>query len=345
MLLLDTEGRIVDFNPYMQNLSGCRLEEVKGKDWFATFLPERDRDRIRKLFRKAVGNIQTKGKVNVIVSKSGREIAVEWHDKTLKDAEGNVTGVLSVGQDVTERRRIEAELRQYRTNLKNLSARLQESREQQLSQVAREIHDDLAQSLSALKIDLHFLLEKSADSDAVFHEKLESAMALLDRTIATARNLCAELRPSMLDDLGLVPALTWWGRQFQDRTGIDCTVEASPQEIDVPGDVATALFRICQEALTNTARHAAAGRAGVSLEAGREGLVMTIEDNGRGITEEQLKNPRSLGILGMRERIDALNGKISFAGAPEQGTRIAISLPEGRVRPVDLGRNRPPPRE
>jgi PAS domain S-box-containing protein len=147
VLVLDTAGRILRFNPYMEEVSGYRLEEVQGQDWLATFLPERDETAMRELFRQVVSGIQMRGNVYPIVTRDGRERQIEWHGKTLEDAGGNVVGLLAIGQDITERVKAEEALRESRDAVRELFQRLETAIEEERSRVARELHDDTLQRL------------------------------------------------------------------------------------------------------------------------------------------------------------------------------------------------------
>jgi signal transduction histidine kinase len=205
--------------------------------------------------------------------------------------------------------------------------------------MAREIHDELGQMLTGLKMDLSWIERRLPTiADAAVRQpisgKARSMVELLDQMVKTVRKISAELRPGVLDDLGLLPAMEWQARDWEARTGIECKVHSDLGERPVPPDRGTALFRIFQETLTNVVRHAQATQvhARVSLEAGD--LVLEINDNGRGITEEEQRHTKSFGLLGMKERATMLGGQFSIHGTPGKGTTVHVRIPPGNVSPI-----------
>ncbi len=212
--------------------------------------------------------------------------------------------------------------------LRDLSMHLQSAREEERTQIAREIHDELGQVLTALKMDVAWLRSKYKDREALV-EKTGAMLKLIDMTIKTIKRISAELRPGLLDDLGLAPAIEWQAEEFQKRTGIICSVSISPKDISLDKDRSTAVFRIFQEALTNIARHARATKAIVALGIKDGKIVLRVEDNGKGITKKQLFKSGSFGLIGIRERVHFLSGEVDIQGVPNKGTSIAITIPLG----------------
>jgi len=579
ILLLDTRGRIVRFNPYMEEISGYSLKEVRGKNWFTTFLPERDWNRMRALFLKAKGDIRTRGNINFIVTRDGREREIEWYDISIKDADSTIIGLLCIGQDITERKKAEekirklssavlqsvdgigiydikqrleyvnrafaamhgyspeemigikikqlhndeqvkefkkrineiktkgrwegetghikgdgisfpvfvsmtllkdekgnptgmleicrditesrkaekalreseeryrriseavtdyiftvhiengrpvrtvhshtcvavtgyspdnfaddpslwirmvppkdrgavlkqasrvlsgqdlaplehrimrrdgatrwirntpvphydpqgkllsydglirditerkeaeAKLRESREQLRNLSTYLQSVREKERTHIAMEIHDELGQTLTALKFDLSWLFKKMPDKKEIFAQKIQSMLELVDSTIRMVQRISTELRPGILDDLGISAAIEWQTNRLEERFGIQCDFSSIPEDIILDTERSTAIFRISQETLTNIARHAGAIRAHVLLKKESDVLTLMIQDNGRGISMEQLSEPFSFGLLGMRERVHFLGGTIEFEGKSGKGTSVTVKIP------------------
>ena len=226
-----------------------------------------------------------------------------------------------------ECKRAEEELRRSREQLRALTGHLQSVKEEERVKIAREVHDDLGQSLTALKLDLAWLKGRLARDQRALHDKAETMMELIDSTIQTVRRIAAELRPAVLDDLGLAAAIEWQAQDFQNRTGIRCEVRKTLNDIQLDCDLSTAFFRIFQETLTNVARHAKATDAEISLEEKQNSLILDIKDNGRGITEEEVHGLNSLGILGMRERALLLGGELRISGAPGKGTTVTVRIP------------------
>jgi signal transduction histidine kinase len=199
-------------------------------------------------------------------------------------------------------------------------------REQERTNIAREIHDELAQALTALKMDVSWLDHRLPSDQKSLLEKTQSMIDLVNTTIQTVKRISAELRPGILDDLGLVAAIEWQADEFHNRTGINCDVTVDPQDIMMDQDRSTAIFRIFQETLTNVARHAQASKVTVSLKEKAGTLILRVRDNGRGITEEQISSPQSFGLIGMKERVHPWGGKVSFKGIPGKGTMVVVNM-------------------
>src|SRR6185503_5718988 len=200
---------------------------------------------------------------------------------------------------------------------------------------ARDIHDELGQALTGLKIDLNGLVKNLNVEDAVaLQERGRLLAAAIDRIINSVRRISSGLRPEVLDEIGLSAAIEWQAREFQRRTGIRCTVEISPSISDPDKERSTALFRIYQELLTNVARHANATRVNAKLVDDEAALALTVEDNGRGITNKELESPRSLGFLGLRERVLAFSGTIDVSGEEGRGTRVSVTIPTTANQPA-----------
>lgn len=232
-------------------------------------------------------------------------------------------------QEIAERKKAEEDLRQSQEQLRDLALHLQLIREEERSRIAREIHDELGQALTALKMDVHWLgLRLAADQQVQMH-KIKSMSGLIDTTVQAVRRISSELRPGLLDDLGLTAAIEWQAQEFCSRAGLRCHIRSEPEDIILDQSRSIALFRIFQEALTNVARHAQATRVEVILEKNTETVEMEIRDNGKGITAEQLAASRSFGIIGIRERVYSLGGELRIKGALQQGTIVHVSLPLG----------------
>jgi len=226
-----------------------------------------------------------------------------------------------------DRRRAEDQLRRSHEQLRALTSYLQYVREEERTRISREVHDELGQALTGLKMDLSMLAGHLPRHDRTLHQKIKSMLAGIDSTIHTVRRISTELRPGILDSLGLVAAIEWQASEFQTRTGISCNVTTTVSDTMWEQDFTTAFFRIFQETLTNVIRHATATRVEVKLAIEDVRLVLTVSDNGRGITEEQITNTRSIGLIGMRERAALVGGEINLQGAPGRGTTVAVRIP------------------
>jgi signal transduction histidine kinase len=235
--------------------------------------------------------------------------------------------LISVLRDITERNRFEEELQRSREQLRELAIHQESVREDERAGIARELHDELGQLLTALKMDISWL---SRHLDSIppdqTRDKLSGMITLTDTSVSAVQRMSSQLRPGILDDLGLVAALEWLARDFQQRSGIQCIAEVD-NTLDISGHRATVLFRICQESLTNVSRHAQASQVTVSLGRRDFDVVLRVTDNGRGISSEEMEDPRSYGVMGMRERARAFGGRVTISGAPGEGTTVEATLP------------------
>jgi signal transduction histidine kinase len=233
-------------------------------------------------------------------------------------------------QHEAENRYAEEELRRSREQLRDLRLYLETAREDERTRIAMEIHDELGQNLTALKMDLASLRGRLGKNPNSAIEKIESMSKLIDMTIRDVQRISTELRPGVLDDLGLTAAVEWQCDDFQKRTGIRCEVALSDDSFVLDSDRSTAFFRILQETLTNIMRHANATKVQVSLERGKAETVLEIKDDGKGITEKEISDPKALGLIGIRERVLFFRGEFAISGTPGQGTRVRVSIPDDR---------------
>jgi signal transduction histidine kinase len=220
-----------------------------------------------------------------------------------------------------------AELDESSKQLQALAANLELAREEERTQIARELHDQLGQALTAMKFDLAWLSERLGKKDASLAQKVKTIKEQMDTMIKTVRRIATELRPGMLDDLGLAASIEWQARDFEKRTGIVCEVIVTGEDQPPARAQALALFRIFQEALTNVERHARANHIEVTMSATPDLLTLQIHDDGRGIQDQEIASPLSLGLLGMRERTKRLGGNFDIQGVPDDGTIVTVSIP------------------
>lgn len=235
--------------------------------------------------------------------------------------------VLSTKRELATRMREEETLRKSREQLRNLSTYLQSAREEERTEVAREIHDGLGQLLTAIKMDISWLNKKLPNVQNGLAEKAASMIKLIDNAMLEVKQISARLRPAILDDLGIEPALEWEVSEFIKRMGIECRLKTNLEKLDIDRDLATVIYRITQESLTNIARHAQATEVEINLRYDSDLLLLEINDNGVGITKEQVSNPKSFGLLGIGERVLQYGGNLDICGVKETGTQIRISLP------------------
>lgn len=236
-------------------------------------------------------------------------------------------------QEIAEHKQTEQRLRKSEENLRALAARLQSVREEEEIRIAREVHDGLGQALTGLKMDLTWLVGKLHADQEPLAKKIESMFQLIDETIGSVRKIASGLRPELLDEAGLAAAIGWHARDFQQRTGIRCIVDAPPEANGLDAERSTAVFRVFQEVLTNVARHAHATRVDVLLRTGEVGFTLEVRDNGKGIAPAAVHDPKSLGLLGMRERVLPFAGTIAINASPGKGTTVVVLVPNDRSRP------------
>jgi len=368
ILILDADtGRITDANPYLQDLLGYSHAELLGKMLWEIG-PFKDiaasRGAFRRLQRKEYIRydnlpLETKGRrrrhvefvSNVYRENGTRVIQCNIRDITsrhqVEEALANASKELEKRVDertaelltanrlmkkmLDEGKRAEEKIRKSRERLRNLSGRLQSLLEEERTRISREIHDELGQALTALKLDLsltrrslvsHGLAEQSA--------KIHEIERSVSRIIRTVRRIATELRPGILDELGVAAAIEWLAKDFQSRTGISS--EVTIRGVDTIPDkvISTAIFRIVQEGLTNVVRHAAASQVNVRLEEKDDTLILEVRDNGIGIAEGRIFDSQSLGLVGIRERILLLGGEAVISGKAGEGTLVRVTLPVGK---------------
>ena len=260
-----------------------------------------------------------------LVRVDGQVIDVEIAEASFHD-EG-IVPILAVMRDVTERKRAEREVHESRQQLRELSASLQAVREEEKARIARELHDELGQALTGLKMDLAQIVGMLEPQQAEIVRRADTMRSLIESTVASVRRLATELRPLMLDDLGLVATMGWLANDFAKRTGIAVDVHLPEPDFEAAPDLCTALFRVLQESLTNVARHAQASRVRVSLT-DEDGIVrLEVHDDGKGIVPDAPGGRKSFGLLGMRERAAMLGGQVTIKSNPGSGTSVLLAIP------------------
>lgn len=327
-ILADTKGQIVEVNPAYCALIGYSREELRAmniRDVEGQMSPAEIEERIAVMLEQGRASFETKHR-----SRDGQVHDLEVSTVILP-AESQPL-VAAFVRDITARKLAEEELKESGKQLRALLARLRRAREEERIRVSREIHDELGQLLTGLKMDVRWLERKLSEPGlpAALNPLLDRAVEaseLAESTIAAVQKIAAELRPGTLDELGLEPALHAEGRRFEERSGIRCTVEAQAIRPALTPEVANELFYICQEALTNVARHARATSVEIRLQMEGDTVVLEVRDDGAGMPRAKLKSTRALGLLGMKERAMQCGGTISFAGSEPQGTRVIVRVP------------------
>ena len=265
----------------------------------------------------------------------GEEVAIDMlklgaTDYVLKNRLTRLTPAVSRALSETEQRRerelAEEKFRRSHDQLRALTGHLQFVREEERTRIAREVHDELGQALTGLKLDLSWLAGKLSTA-RVLQRKIKTMIGHVDETIHAVRRIATELRPGVLDSLGLAAAIEWQAADFQERTGIRCTMKIEVPEIIWERNFSTACFRVFQETLTNIIRHAHATHVEVRLMQDEHELILIVRDNGRGISEKEMVLARSLGLTGMKERASQVGGTVAFTGGPGEGTTVTLRVP------------------
>ena len=327
---VDARQNIVLFNRAAEQVFRVRREQVLGTS-LDRFLPARFRAAHR-------GHVEHFGSTGVTSRRMG-DVTTLWalradgeefpiEASISQSGEGTERYFTVILRDITLRKQAEDDLKRQQQELRELSARVLEAREEEKTRIARELHDELGQLLTALKMDLAWLRER-LPADAELNARAAEMGALLDRTVGSTRRISADLRPLMLDDLGLADAAAWLVEDFCKRYPVQCKISMADAEAlgRVTKAVGTAVYRAIQEALTNIARHAQAKNAWVVLNVVGDDLHLEVEDDGRGIAAQDLAKSRSFGLKGMRERIAFLGGSLDIAAAPRGGTRMRLRVP------------------
>lgn len=230
----------------------------------------------------------------------------------------------------TERKRVEKQVRQSCQQLRDLYAHFQSVREAERAEIAREIHDDLGQVLTALRIDLSWLEKRLTKEPEPVPEKIKSMLRLADTTIQTVKRISVKMRPGLLDDVGLAAAIEWQAAEFQNRTGIRCILNPELEDTNLDQGCSTMVFRVFQEVLTNISHHANATMVQVSLREKGGRLVLEVGDNGIGIEDAEITNPKSFGLIGMREHARYWGGDVKISGTRGKGTTVTMTTPIDR---------------
>lgn len=245
----------------------------------------------------------------------------------IQNENGDLTGLKGTGQDITEMIKAEEKLQNSYKQIKQLVTHLQDIREQERTSMAREIHDELGQQLTGLKMYISSLYKKIAPQEEDIKDKFGSTFQLIEDTIKSVRKISMDLRPSMLDDLGLMAALEWQSNEFEKRSGIDTEFISQTGNREIPNRLKTGLFRIYQESLTNVARHADAKKIVSSLRLQNNSLVLTITDDGKGFSFKNIESKKTLGLFGMKERTLEMGGHYEIKSEPGMGTTVSVTVP------------------
>jgi len=307
----------------LSQFGAARPEDILGKtpaDFFAHDIAGA-RERWRAFFDSGTFHNETDER-----RLDGTPLRIEGDYTVIHDEKGRIAGHFGIQHDITDRYQVNEEIKASRQQLRALASRLEQAREDERTQIAREIHDELGQALTGLKLDISWMRSRLPKQGAL-GEQCESIIQRIDKTIESVRRIATDLRPSILDQLGLEAAVEWQSQQFISRTGIVVSVRSSVDKERISDVLASSAFRILQESLTNIARHSQATAVDVSLVQTGSLLLLEIEDNGIGVPPGVLEKTSSLGLIGMRERAIACGGKLTIASGPGTGTIVQLTVP------------------
>lgn len=322
--LKDRDSRYLAVNSAYLAIIGLREDEVIGKTPYDIW-PSDLADIYMQTDRAVVKSGRRRRYEESRSDPDGRVLWFETIKSPIRDGNGHIVGTVGISRDISERKAAADELIRSRAQLRELSSFLQSVREEEQARISRELHDELGQTLTALKIELIWLRERLASQD-VLQGRVDRLVSIVDRSVTDLRRIAVNLRPMILDELGLVAAMKWLTQNSAELGGLDITLSFDRQDVSYDSAVSTAAFRIVQEALTNVMRHGEAKRASVVVTHERQELHIEITDNGRGI-DQSASQRNKLGLVGMRERARALGGAVAISDNPQGGTIVSVHLP------------------
>jgi PAS domain S-box-containing protein len=329
-IFIHQDGRFVFVNDRFANMHRYKPEELLQKDHLSLAHPDERKSMKEFALKRLKGKPAPQQYEVRRITKEGKTIWCEMMATTIQykgrpAIMGNVI-------DITERKLAENAIKKSEEQLRALTTYLQRIGEIERTNIAREIHDELGQTLTVLKMDMAWLRKRLPDGLTSLPEKADTMSQLINKTIQTVKKISTDLRPGLLDDLGLAAAIEWQAEEFQKRTGIRCKITIEPKDITLDRDRNTAIFRIFQETLTNVARHAKASEVNASLKQRDGQIELKVRDNGKGITEGQISNPKSFGLIGIRERVKIFGGNSMLKGNPGKGTIMTVRIPIQDIR-------------
>jgi PAS domain S-box-containing protein len=330
---IDEKGKVRSWNPGAEQFTGYWGNEILGTE-FNTFLTGDDESRSElSAFLKGSSSIERIQRESWLLRKDGERFRADITLTRLFDVAGAPAGVSAFVRQIPREGVSLGVVHEREAQLHSLASHLQKAQEEEKTLIARQLHDEFGQMLTALRLDLSILgsmISRTVSEPfgrGSILEKISSVSEILEKAIKTAREMITGLRPAVLDELGLLTAIKWQVLDFENRTGIQCHITDLQQGEMFDPTVSTTTFRILQEALDNVKRHSAATEAFISLKVVGSNLVLEVIDNGKGIEADKLKAPTSIGIIGMRERVLALGGKLDVRGEPGKGTTLVVSIP------------------
>ena len=327
ILVINPDTSIKYVSPSLEELTGFTSKELIGRKipypWWPKENTKQHIEEIKAFFQKGEGKVE-----KYFSKKNGHRFWAQVSLLPIKESD-EVKYYLSNWVDITEGKKAEERLGKLNEELRNLSAHLESVRETDRARIAREIHDELGQALASLKMDVRWLADNLNNEQTQLRNLTVSMSKLIDVTVQSVKRICIELRPKLLDDIGLTGTVEWLTQEFEEATRIKCNISCRLNDESLNNNQATAIFRIFQEALTNIYRHSNATNVSITLKHLNHNVLLKVSDNGSGITQEQISSPKSFGLIGMRERIHYWGGDVKIVGVPKKGTTLTVKIPLG----------------
>ena len=334
ILLLSPESIILGWNRAAETVSGWIADEALGRSYVELCLPMEARESFLPKLAQVTEGRKVRGFESPLRTRTGSQTILSWNISRVLGTHGDLIGLMAIGTAVASHTQVEEELQLAHAQVCTEARRARRAAEEERRRIARELHDEFGQALTGLKFDLAWFGMKLTQSPAPtggtdLLNKIQAMSGSVDALLESVRATAASLRPAMLDDLGLVPALECLATTFQHRTGARCAIDVAPElsSIALPSETSAALFRIAQELLTNVMRHAAASHVRMRLYQDDGRITLEVTDNGNGITRERMTVPHSFGLRGMRERASLLGGHFHIVGTAGVGTTACASVP------------------
>jgi len=334
ILFLSPESIILGWNRAAVTVSGWTVDEALGRSYVELCLPVEARESFLTELARVTAGSEVRGLETSLCARTGSQTMLSWNISRVLGTRGRLIGLMAIGTALGLHTQVEEELRLAHARVRSEARRAQIAAEEERCRIARELHDEFGQALTGLQFDLAWFGMKITQSPAStgggdLLNKVQSMSGSVDALLESVRATAAALRPAMLDDLGLVPALECLATTFQHRTGARCAIDVAPElsSMALPSETSAALFRIAQELLTNVMRHAAASHVCMRLYQAGDSVTLEVTDNGKGITRERITTPDSFGLRGMQERASLLGDHFHIVGTPGVGTTACASVP------------------
>jgi PAS domain S-box-containing protein len=326
IIILDMEGYPINANKKSLEIFGSPSETETGKINVFNYKPLVDAG-FTDDYLKCIKTGTVINNENYYKTYWGKEVYLHYIITPIYGDNNQITGTQCLLEDITDRKRAEQSLKRSEEQLRQLTIYMDTKSEEEKKRIAREIHDGLGQLLTGLKMDLQWITKKWPQKEESLQQKLAAMNKILDDSVKEVQKLSIQLRPKMLDELGILETIQWETRQFEERTGISCNLTFIPDEFDVEYDRSSTIYRILTELLTNIYRHADATKVDIELKMTKKNYVLTVSDNGRGITKKEINSHLSFGLISITERVNMWNGKVKFTGDEKNGTTVEVKIP------------------